>query len=376
MSAKVAPACATDIVIAAPARHYVRVITVAGTAARTSGTPVTFLVPDPGRRLAGVRLRPEVPMAAARLDFGRNDDGWELVITAPPVSRMEYQLELRYADGGTEIGPDPANPIQACGPFGIKSVREFPCYSPPGWLTAPAEPGVTTAFDLPVRSLRANIPVLTWAPAGARDEEPLPLLIVHDGPEYDRLASLTRYLSAGITGSWLPRLRAALLGPGQRNRWYSANPGYARALHQTVIPALTELMPSTTRIGMGTSLGALATLHAHCRYPDAFDALFLQSGSFFQPRFDSHERRFGYYKTIAAFVAGVHAGRLPGRPVPVVLTCGALEENVRNNRSMTCVLREHGYDATLHEVADVHNYTAWRDSFDPYLSGLLRRMSP
>jgi len=38
------------------------------------------------------------------------------------------------------------------------------------------------------------------------------------------------------------------------------------------------------------------------------------------------------------------------------------------------VLREHGYDATLHEVADVHNYTAWRDSFDPHLTRMLRRM--
>src|SRR5215472_7678593 len=270
---------ASDIVIAAPARHYVRVITVSGTAVRASGTPVTFVVPDPDRTLAGVRLRPEVPLAG-RLDFVRRGDGWELVIASPPVNRMEYQLELRYADGATEIGPDPANPIRACGPFGTKSVREFPCYIPPAWLTAPAEPGVTTAINLPVRSLSADVPVLTWAPAGARDDEPLPLLIVHDGPEYDRLAGLTRYLSAGVTEGWLPCLRAALLGPGSRNRWYSANAGYARGLHQTVIPALTELMPSTARIGMGASLGALAMLHARCRYPEAFDALFLQSGSF------------------------------------------------------------------------------------------------
>jgi enterochelin esterase-like enzyme len=342
----------------------------------TAVTPVTFRLPDPDGRLAGVRLRPEVRLPGAKLEFARHGDGWELVVAAPPVSRMEYQLELRYADGSTQIGPDPANPVKACGPFGIKSVQEFPCYSPPGWLTAPAEPGVTTALDLTVRSLGADIPVLTWAPADARDDEPLPLLVVHDGPEYDRLASLTRYLSAGLTGNWLPRLRAALLGPGPRNRWYSANAGYARAVHQSVIPALTKLMPSTARIGMGASLGALAMLHVYCRYPDAFDALFLQSGSFFLPQFDSQERRFSYYKRITAFVAGTRAGRLPGRAIPVVLTCGAIEENVRNNRSMTCVLREHGYDATLHEVADVHNYTAWRDSFDPYLSGLLRRMSP
>lgn len=80
-----------------------------------------------------------------------------------------------------------------------------------------------------------------------------------------------------------------------------------------------------------------------------------------------------YYQRITAFVAHVRAGRLPGRPIPVVLTCGAIEENARNSRIMTRVLRDHGYDATLHKVADMHNYTAWRDCFDPHLSRLLRR---
>ena len=59
---------------------------------------------------------------------------------------------------------------------------------------------------------------------------------------------------------------------------------------------------------MGASLGGLAMLHAYCRDPDAFDGLFLQSGSFFTPRFDAHERRFPYYRRVVAFVAGVHAG--------------------------------------------------------------------
>jgi enterochelin esterase-like enzyme len=254
----------------------------------------------------------------------------------------------------------------------MKSVLEFAGYRPPDWLTARAEPGVTRAINLPVPSLGTPITVQTWAPAGIPENEPLPLLLVHHGPEYDALGNLTRYLSAGITGRWLPLLRAALLGPGPRDCWYSANPSYAQALRTTVIPALSALMPSSTRIGMGASLGAVAMLHAHCQYPDAFDSLFLQSASFFQPRFDNHERRFPYYQRITAFVAGVSAGHLPGRPVPVVLTCGAIEENAPDNRLMTSVLRDHGYDASLHEVADVHNYTAWRDSFDPHLTRLLR----
>jgi hypothetical protein len=139
MSCHVAPARPADIVIAAPARHYVRVITVPGAKARASGTPVTFLVPDPDRRLSGVRLRPEVPLGG-RLEFAWGERGWELVIDAPPVCRMEYLLELRYGDGNTEIGPDLANPIQSCGPFGMKSVREFPCYSGPGGSPRPPNP--------------------------------------------------------------------------------------------------------------------------------------------------------------------------------------------------------------------------------------------
>jgi esterase/lipase superfamily enzyme len=90
------------------------------------------------------------------------------------------------------------------------------------------------------------------------------------------------------------------------------------------------------RTGPAARGGALAMLHAHCRHPGIFDALFLQSGSFFCPRFDSQERGFPYYQRIVQFVAGVHAGRLlPGRTIPVVLTCGAIEENIENNRLMT-----------------------------------------
>jgi len=243
----------------------------------------------------------------------------------------------------------------------------------PGWLSQPAEPGESARFEFAVRSLGAAIAVRTWAPAGTKDDEALPLLVVHDGPEYDSRAGLTRYLAAGVTGGWLPRLRAALLDPGPRDRWYSASARYARALALTVGPGLTGRVATTTTIGMGTSLGALAMLHTHCRYPGLADAMFLQSGSFFRPVHDSHERRFGYYQRVAAFVAGVPAD--PGRPAPVVLTCGAVEENLLNNRAMAAVLTTAGYPVTLHEVAGGHDWTAWRDAFDPPLSGLLRQVA-
>ena len=336
---------------------------------------MTFLLADPERRLAGVRLVQDVRIPGDRLGFHRRGDRWELVIDRPPVHRMEYLLELRQRNGGVETVLDPENPLRVAGAFGQKSVLEFPGYTPPGWLSAAAGPGDVTGLDVTAGALDAAVSVRIWSPDGVPDHERLPLLVVHDGPEYDTLASLTRYLSAGTAGNWLPRLRAALLGPGPRNLWYSANPRYSEALCAAVLPAITARVATSVRVGMGTSLGALAMLHAHCRCPDAFDALFLQSGSFFWPGFDSHEQRFPRYREIVGFVTGVHDGGLPPRPVPAVFTCGAIEENIENNRLMIKTLRGRGYPATLHEVPDMHNYTAWRDALDPCLTELLRRVS-
>jgi enterochelin esterase family protein len=41
---------------------------------------------------------------------------------------------------------------------------------------------------------------------------------------------------------------------------------------------------------------------------------------------------------------------------------------------MTRALWRQGYPAALYEVPDAHNYTGWRDAFDPYLTDLLHRV--
>lgn len=322
-----------------------------------------------------MRLRQEVRVPSELLDFQRTGDGWQLTLARPPVDRMEYLLELAHADGTRESVPDPANPLRTRGAFGDKSVVEFPGYAPPAWLSDPAPPGRREPLEVFARSLNAMVRITLWSPAGLGDDEPLPLLLAHDGPEYAELAALTRYLSAGIAGGRLPAVRAALLAPGERDLWYSGAPAYARALALAVVPALVRAVPTTLRIGMGTSLGALAMLHAHRRHPEVLDALFLQSGSFFHPRYDSHERRFPYYQRIVRFVRSVLDSTTSPRPVPAVLTCGAIEENVDNNRLMTRALRAQRYPAALHEVRDMHNYIAWRDAFDPHLTRLLREVA-
>src|ERR1700739_3725993 len=102
---------------------------------------MTFRVSDPGQVLAGVRLQQDVAIPADRLDFRRAGEHWELQLDRPPVDRLEYLLELGYPGGSSKVVTDPANPHQAPGACGPKSVLEFPGYAPPDWLAADADPG-------------------------------------------------------------------------------------------------------------------------------------------------------------------------------------------------------------------------------------------
>jgi enterochelin esterase-like enzyme len=327
---------------------------------------------DPDERYAAVRLCADLPLPEA--DYARHNGEWQLELTPPPVARLEYELEVVDRGGQRARVSDPGNPHQAPGAFGDKSVLLLPGYSPPRWLDREGVPGQTQDLAVRGRGLGAEIHAAVWSPEDAGPGEPLPLLVAHDGPEYDALARLTHFAAAGIGSGALPRHRVALLAPGERDEWYSASARYAGALVRDVLPAIRSAVGvGGAPVGMGASLGALAMLHAQRRHPGTFGALFLQSGSFFTPQFDSQESGFPRYQRIVRFVRatlreGVHAD-----PVPVVLTCGSAEENVENNRLMARTLANQGYPAALHEVPDLHNYTAWRDALEPHLTGLLAR---
>jgi len=336
---------------------------------------VTLRLHDPHARLRGVRLSQDIRIPGDRLDFRYRRGWWTLRVPRPAVDRMEYLLELRHPNEGRETISDPANPMRVAGAFGDKSVIEFPGYLRPQWLELPAPASNVTELTISSRQLGSTIRGRLWSPHALPAEQPAPLLVVHDGPEYDSLAGLTHFAGALIAAGRLPALRVALLAPGDRNRWYAVNPAYARALTGEVLPALAEQAPSTVRIGAGASLGALAMLHAHRLFPDAFDGLFLQSGSFFDVELDAQERRFARFGPVTRFVREVAQAVADPRPLPVSMTCGVIEENLANNQAMASALRRLGYPVAFSEVRDVHNYTAWRDAFDPRLAELVQTVA-
>ncbi len=222
-----------------------------------------------------------------------------------------------------------------------------------------------------VRVLGRSLRLRVWSPG----EGPLPLLLVHDGPEYAAQAALVHWAGAMIECQALAPFRVALLPPGDRNEWYSASAAYGRSLCRRILPALRDQIPVSGRpVGMGASLGALAMLQAQRAWPETFGGLFLQSGSFFMPRFDRHESGFPRYPRIVRFVRGVLRASDHDDPIAVTMTCGSTEENVHNNRPMAAALTAQGYDLQLTEMPGRHDFPSWRDALDPHLTRLLAKV--
>ena len=338
------------------------------------GDEIVFRHPDPEGALRGIRLQQDVRLPGELLGFTRDGDGWVLRVPRPEVDRMEYSFELQRADGGSDWVVDAGNPVRVGGAFGDKSVLQMPEYEPPAWTAADPPRGPRRELSLSSRGLEQDVPCVLWAAVGVQDDDEVPLLVVHDGPESDALASLTLFLDAMVDAGRLPPVRAALLAPVDRNETYSASVTYGRALALGLVPNLRKQVPTTVVLGMGASLGGLAMLQAQRAHAGVFAGLYLQSSSFFHRVLDEQESDFERFNRIAGFVDAVLRAGPAADPVPVVMSCGLIEENVENNRLMTRALQAQGYDTRLVENRDVHTYTGWRDTFDPNLVDLVRRV--
>jgi hypothetical protein len=140
---------------------------------------------------------------------------------------------------------DPGNPLRVGGAFGDHSWLSL-SYRPPAWLEVPPLEGKGQCLvvqDTPV----GQVDVEGLVTAGADGEDQLALLRSHDGPEMDHLGELTRFVGAVIATEQLPPLRVGLLSPGSRDERQAANPDYADALCEHVLPPCSR--PPRARTG-------------------------------------------------------------------------------------------------------------------------------
>ena len=289
------------------------------------------------------------------------------------LRRLEYHVEVGVGEHAAAVA-DPSSHGRVGSAFGDRSVWTADGYRPPRWLRVPAPAGRVRRLDVPA-GLRHVVPVTLWSPAGVTVRRRLPLLLVQDGPEYAVRSELPRFAAALVESGELPPHRLALVQPVDRLGWYSGGRGYLRATLDDVLPAIRAEVATTSVVTMGASLGGLTALLL-ALHRGAVDAgivgAFAQSGSFFTHEASPDDAGWSRFDSVARTVRRVLDGPPTREPLDLVLTCGTLEGNARNNRDMAAALARRGHRACLADLGDLHNHTAWRDAFDPHLRTLLR----
>ena len=347
-------------------------------AAHVDESGALLTVDDPQKQWAAVSLWYHLRRPYPDRSFDYMDGQWRYWLARPPVDRLEYLIEVTGTDGSSALVLDESNPARVAGVFGDHSVLEFPGFPQPGWVADPAAAaleagGTRVEIGLPhARGLRRDLPVQLWTPGGIDADAAIPLLLVHDGEEMDRLAAVTRYAAAMTRAERLPAFRVGLLAPLDRDAWYSASPAYARSLATAAVPALLDQVPTLGRpVLAGASLGGLSALHAEWAHPGTFAGLDLASGSFFGMRYDEQESGHARFFRIASAVERIVDARTRWTAAQIVLTCGRGEENWENNQVMLAALRRAGVTVSFSAFADAHTWVGWRDSLDPALTDLL-----
>ncbi len=327
------------------------------------GTKVTFVFHGEADEVALRHWVYGLP-AAVPLHRVPRTDLWYHTIELPEGSRVEYKYQVTVGQE-TRLIHDPLNDRLARDPFGANSVCHAAGYEVPDWIHDDPSVRKGTVEERVFRSRTLGGPrrVKLYKPARYRETRRYPLLVVHDGSDYDRFANLTTVLDNLTHRRDIPGLVVAMTDPPNRMEQYRDSEEHARYIAEELVPSLENELPlvgePSGRGLMGASLGAVASLSTAIRYPEMFGRLLLQSGSFAFSDIGSHDRG-PVFDPIADMVNRYRADPFPVTE-RVFVSCGVHESLIYENRSLVPVLERTGMDVRYVEARDGHNWENWRD---------------
>lgn len=327
------------------------------------GTKVTFVFHGEADEVALRHWVYGLP-AAVPLHRVPRTDLWYHTIELPEGSRVEYKYQVTVGQE-TRLIHDPLNDRLARDPFGANSVCHAAGYEVPDWIhdDPSVRKGTVEERVFQSRALGGPRRVKLYKPARYRETRRYPLLVVHDGSDYDRFANLTTVLDNLTHRRDIPGLVVAMTDPPNRMEQYRDSEEHARYIAEELVPSLENELPlvgePSGRGLMGASLGAVASLSTAIRYPEMFGRLLLQSGSFAFSDIGSHDRG-PVFDPIADMVNRYRADPFPVTE-RVFVSCGVHESLIYENRSLVPVLERTGMDVRYVEARDGHNWENWRD---------------
>lgn len=298
---------------------------------------------------------------------------WYRDVEFPTGSRIEYKFGVTR-NGFEEWIFDPLNSQVANDPFGGNSVVHGSDYVNPEWSheNTGLRQGRLDTFSIDSKAFGDQRIVQVYVPANFREYRRYRLLVVHDGTDYVKYSRLKNVLDNLIARDEIPPLIVALTNPHNRLREYANDPRHAKHIVEELIPELESHYPLITsasgRCIMGASFGGVASLSTTWHYPDAFDSMLVQSGSFAFTDIGQHSRS-PVFDPVVEFMNQFR--KHPGRPVKrAYISCGVYESLIYENRSLVPFLNSIGIKTKFEEAFDGHNWENWRDRLRTGLSWL------
>jgi enterochelin esterase family protein len=303
-------------------------------------------------------------------------DTWVLRIPVVDNGRFEYKLSVRHHGHESWI-LDPANPARAADPFGENSVCCTWGYAPPEWTEPQGAPrGRIEEFTVPSEAFGEERRENIYLPHGYTGDKPLPLVVAHDGDDYDAYASLSTSLDNLIAAGDIPPLAVVLVQTRDRMDEYARGRRHARYLVQDLLPAVTRKYAisddARDRVLMGASLGAVASLSTAFRFPGVFGGLVLKSGTFILNQGNLENRDHPVFRRTARLSRALE--RAPDLPkTRAFVSTGELEGLADENAAIANVLREHGVDVLFKSAWDGHHWHNWRNQLRDGLTWVFRK---
>jgi enterochelin esterase-like enzyme len=335
------------------------------------GSRCTFLFRGEADEVHLVHRIVELP---ERVPFRRlsGTDLWYLVLELPERSRVEYQIEVRHGEHHERFN-DPLNPKLAHSPVGSSSVCFAHGYETPDWVFPEPEARQGELVELVVasRALERDCPVTLYLPARFRRTASYPLLVVHDGGDFQQFAAAKTVLDNLIHRLDVAETVVAFLHPQDRLTEYANSAAHARFVSDELLPRLEVELPlvgqRAGRCLLGSSFGAVASLTTAYRSPHTYGSLVLMSGSFVFTDIGSDHGGGPVFDPVVKFV-----NRYRARPRHVAdrvfVSCGVYEPLIVRNRSMVPVFESAGMDVRFVEARDGHSWENWRDRLRDALS--------
>lgn len=285
-------------------------------------------------------------------------------VDSSKVSSFRFRLpddayfEYAFLDDDGTMRADPRNPERAKNPWFKEASALFgPHYRPSEYsdVGGREQRGSLDRHRLDSSRLGETRRLSVYTPQEGASQ-PLPLVLVHDGPAFLRVANLHLVLDALLAEGRIRPARLAFIEPVDRMQEYLFDEHYREFTLEELLPFIeTRYSGTGERIAMGASLGGLFSATVGVLAPDVFAAVIAFSGAFLGTPSD----RDPYRATESWVVQRIQeSDRLP---LAWYTEVGTFEWLTEVNRSVTSALDERGYRHGYRERNAGHNWVNWRN---------------